>query len=104
MIFSGGGLLVGSPVCAQGALEGLHRSSPAFSFFADTSGVNFCLRLGIRLSFPIQGFLFRVFHGSSGLHTGHGSGVAFLHSLGIRLRRFLGDWLIQAFSLEPVLG
>ena len=41
--------------------------------------------------------------GSAGLHLGHGSFSALLHSLGIRMRRYLEDWLVQSSSQESLL-
>ena len=52
---------------------------------------------------PVQGALLRPFHGSAGLYQGHGSCVSDSSQDGVRLRRYLDDWLLQASSREQVL-
>ena len=52
---------------------------------------------------PVQGTLFRPLHGSTSFYQGHGSVSAILHRMGVRLRRYLDDWLLQASSRKQVL-
>ena len=52
---------------------------------------------------PVQGALLWPFHGSAGFYQGHGSCVSDSSQDGVRLRRYLDDWLLQASSREQVL-
>ena len=58
---------------------------------------------GGREGVPVQGALLRPFHGSTGFYQGHGSCVSDSSQDGVRLRRYLDDWLLQASSREQVL-
>ena len=52
---------------------------------------------------PVQGTLLRLFHGSASFYQGMALVSAILHRMGVRLRRYLDAWLLQASSREQVL-
>ena len=52
---------------------------------------------------PVQGTLLRPFHGSASFYQVMAPVSAILHRMGVRLRRYLDDWLLQASSREQVL-
>ena len=52
---------------------------------------------------PVQGTLLRLFHGSASFYQGMAPVSAILHRMGVRLRRYLDAWLLQASSREQVL-
>ena len=52
---------------------------------------------------PVQGTLLRLFHGSASFYQGMAPVSAILHRMGVRLRRYLDAWLLQASSHEQVL-
>ena len=47
--------------------------------------------------------MLRPLHGPSGIYKGHGSGVTMFHSQGIRMLRYLDDWLILASTHQEAL-
>ena len=97
--FPDGDHTVGPPVCLSGRLDGLHRSQgslpagPCPSGFSPLPSV-----CGTGQGVPVLCSLLWPLHGSSGLLPGHGS--CFLHSWGIRMRRYLNDWLVQSSSRD----
>ena len=52
---------------------------------------------------PVQGILLRLFHGSASFYQGMAPVSAILHRMGVRLRRYLDAWLLQASAGEQVL-
>ena len=52
---------------------------------------------------PVQGTLLRPFHGSASFTRVMAPVSAILHRMGVRLRRYLDGWLLQASSREQVL-
>ena len=52
---------------------------------------------------PVQGTLLRLFHGPASFYHGMAPVSAILHRMGVRLRRYLDAWLLQASSREQVL-
>ena len=52
---------------------------------------------------PVQGTLLRLFHSSASFYQGMAPVSAILHRMGVRLRRYLDAWLLQASSREQVL-
>ena len=96
-----------SPVCAsfgsKRGLDGVSRLEGCVLASSDASGEPQVPQIrSVREGVPVQGALLWAVHGSSDLHSGHGSGFV-LHRSDIRLRRYLDDWLIQASSWEQVL-
>ena len=91
-------------VCAGRRLDGLHRLEGRILAGPITSGQwqvpQICC---FESSFSIQNSVFRSLYGSTGFHTGHGSGLSHSASPGNRMCRYLDDWLIQAPSRPLVL-
>ena len=52
---------------------------------------------------PVQGTLLRLSHSSASFYQGMAPVSAILHRMGVRLRRYLDAWLLQASSREQVL-
>ena len=95
---------VHAPVSTSGGLDGLHRSQGSASSSADSPGFSSLSALRIqRPRLPIQSAVLWPLHGSAGLHSGHGSCTAILHSMGIRMRQYLDDWLVQSSSQASLL-
>ena len=98
-----------APVRKSGGLAGLLQS-PGCVHSSDGSSTS---RPFLRFLLCDTVYQFQVLwplHGSAGHHLGHGScfsyaaGLASLHSLGIRMRRYLDTWLVQSSSQESLLG
>ena len=96
------------PVCpalsSSGGLDGLHRPQGSLPTGPCPSGLSSLPAVcGSGQCLPVLCPLLRPFHCTSGLHTGHGS--CFRHSplLGIRLRWYLDDWLVQSSSRDSLL-
>ena len=93
-----------APVCAPGRLDGLHRSQGSVSSSAGSS----CLSSLSTLRLPGLVYQFKAL--CFGLSTAlqvftrvMAPVSAILHSLGIRMRRYLDDWLVQSSSRESLL-
>ena len=80
----------------------------------DVSGLEGCVLAGANSrkflrfmvggeSVPVQGTLLRLFHSSASFYQGMAPVSAILHRMGVRLRRYLDAWLLQASSREQVL-
>ena len=86
-----------SPVCtsfgSERGLDGVSRLEGCVLASSDASGKPQVPQIrSVREGVPVQGSLLWAVHGSAGLHWS-----------GIRLRRYLDGWLIQASSREQVL-
>ena len=94
---------VGYVVGPTWRLDGVSRLEGRLFAGSNASGISQVPQVrGVWEGLPVQGSLLWPLHGSTSFHTGHGSGVSISPS-GIRLRRYLDDWLIQASSREQVL-
>ena len=80
-------------------LDGLHRSPGSVSSGAGPSCFSSPSALPLlRHCFSIQGSLLCPFHSSASLPWVLAPVSAFIHSLHLRMRRWLADWLIQSSS------
>ena len=86
-------------------LDGVSRLEGCVLAGSDASGISQVSQVcGLWEGLPVQSSLLWPLHGSSGLHPGHGSCFGFSDRFGIRLRRYLDDWLIQAHPGSPCSG
>ena len=95
---------VSSSFRASGRLDGLPRLEGSILAGSCPSGQPQVLEVrGPRQTLPVLGSLFRPLHDSPSITRVMALVLTFLHSLGIRVHRYLDDWLIQAHSREEVL-
>ena len=93
-----------TPVSTSGGLDGLHRSQGSVSSGASSSCFSSLSSLHVPWhGLPVQSSVLWPLHGSAGLHQGHGSCFSYTPSLGICMRRYLDDWLVQSSSRESLL-
>ena len=79
----------------------VHHPQGGVSVSSDASEIQLVSSVhSVRQSLPIHGSLLWSLCGSSGLHTGHGSGFGVSPQSWSRLRPYLRDCLIQASSRE----
>ena len=104
MSVSDGDHSVCAPVGASGGLDDLHRSERSVSSSASSSCFSSLSSLRVqRPSLSIQSAVLWPLHGSTGLHQGHGSCFRNSPFYGVRMRRYLDDWLVQSSSHESPL-
>ena len=98
---------VGFAVCPNRGLDGVSGLEGRIFAGSDASRISQIPQVrGGREGLPVQGSLLWTLHSSTApqVFTQVMAPVsAFLHQSGIRLRRYLDDWLIQASSREQVL-
>ena len=88
----------------SGRLDGLHRSSGSLLAGFGTSGIASLPPLcGPWPSISVQSVVFRPIHGPKVFTRVMAPVFVILHSLGICMRRYLDDWLVQSSSRESLL-
>ena len=93
-----------SPVSSSGRLDGLHRFEGSVPPGSGSSRISSFSTLCVQGSrFPIQSSVLWPLHGSTGLLSVMAPVSAILHAMGIRMRRYLDDWLFQSSSRESLL-
>ena len=93
-----------APVGASGGLDGLHRSERSVSSSAGSPSFSSLSSLRVqRPSLPVQSAVLWLSTAPQVFTRVMAPVSAILHSMGIRMRRYLDDWLVQSSSQESLL-
>ena len=101
-----GDLSVCAPVGASGGLDGLHRSPGSVSSSAGSSSFSSLSSLHFFQDtvYQFKALCFGLSTAPQVFTRVMAPVSAILHSMGIRMRRYLDDWLVQSPSRESLLG